>query len=305
MKRTHLSILLVLGLAGTTLYAAPIPVNCNTGGSISATLAALAQAGNTRNITIFVKGTCKENIVIGGFDHLVLQGSPIATLQDASNGTAVVVTIYSSFDVLLQGFTITGGFAGVNCIQYSSCNLAQNIVQQATTAGVRFARSNGVVQTSTIVNNAAEGIRALNGSTLATISNLIKDNGGAGILVLSGSNLTEAADTIQENGFGIRAISGSVVRASGLSMTGNASDGVQLEGKSSAEFDGDNVITGNGGDGVAIHDLSFASFAGDNISGNLTQPDVACYPQFSATRGVGTVAGTTNCNEPSSQTGKN
>jgi hypothetical protein len=291
--------LVVLCLAATAAWAAtPIWVNCDRGGSISTTLAGLAQAGNTRGITIFVRGTCKENIVIGAFDHLVLQGAPIATLQDPSNGTADVVLVFSSFDVVLQGFTITGGANGVNCLQYSFCNIVQSIVQQATLSGVRFGRSNGIVQTSTIVNNAGQGIRVLNGSTLITNSNQIKDNGAAGILVLSGSNLTEGSDTIQGNALGIRAAGGSVVRASGLSMTGNASDGVRLEGESSAEFDGDNVITGNSGNGVAIHDLSFASFAGDNISGNLTQPDVACYPQFSATRGAATVGGTTNCSEP-------
>jgi len=41
---------------------------------------------------------------------------------------------------------------------------------------------------------------------------------------------------------------------------------------------------------VSVNDLSFAEFDGtNNISGNLGQPDVACYPQYSATRGAGTV----------------
>jgi hypothetical protein len=293
-----LTLLVVVLVATATVYAAPIRVDCGRGGSISATLASLASAGNTRGVTIFVTGTCKENIVIGGFDHLVLQGLPIATLQDASNGTAEVVLVFSSFDVLLQSFTIKRGANGLDCVQYSFCDFSQGTVQQAAGVGVRFARSNGIVQSSNIVNNALHGIQAVNGSTLLTISNQIKDNSTAGILVLSGSNLTAQLDTIQGNVPGIRASGGSVVRASGLTITGNTSDGVRLESESSAAFAGDNAITGNGGNGVAIHDLSFASFNGDNISGNLTQPDVACYPQYSATRGAGTVGGTTNCVEP-------
>jgi hypothetical protein len=289
--------LIVLCFAASAWAAAPIRVDCGRGGSISATLAGLVQSGNTRGITIFVTGTCKENITIGAFDHLVLQGAPIATLQDASNGTLAVVTVFSSFDVLLQSLTITGGANGLDCVEYSFCNFSQGTVQQASAAGVRFARSNGILQSSNIVNNAGQGIAAVNGSTLLTSSNQIRDNGAAGILVSSGSNLTADSDTIQ-GALGIRATGGSVVRASGLTITGNASDGVRLESESSAAFAGDNVITSNSGNGVAIHDLSFASFAGDNISGNLTQPDVACYPQFSATRGAGTVGGTTNCNEP-------
>ena len=64
------------------------------------------------------------------------------------------------------------------------------------------------------------------------------------------------------------------------------------------------LITRNGGNGVMINDLSFASFEGpgNNISGNTTQPDVVCNPQFSAERralptsNIG--GGTTNCTEP-------
>jgi Right handed beta helix region len=312
MKRilfTALSTSIVLCLAASMLYAAPIRVDCGKKDTISGTLAHLVQTGNTRNVTIFVTGTCKENVVIGAFDHLVIQGSPIATLQDASNGTAAVVTIYSSFDVLLQGLTINGGAFGVNCVQYSYCFLYLDTVQQAAGDGVRFARSNGNLQNNNILNHAGRGIVAVNGSTLVTISNKIIDNGGTGIVVNTGGNLTATSDTIQNNaGPGIRAVDTSVVRAFDLTITANGGDGVALESASSASFeqaDTGNIITGNGGSGVAVHDLSFAAFFGsNNVTGNLTQPDVACYPQFSATRGAGTVGGTTNCNEPSSPAGR-
>jgi hypothetical protein len=292
----------------TSPSASPILVDCSKGGSINGTLAGLVQSNNTRGITISVTGTCKENIVIGGFDHLVLQGIPKraqhgATLQDVSNGTAAVVTIYSSFDVLLTGLTINGGAFGVNCVQYSFCFLYLDTVQQSAGDGVRFARSNGNLQNNMILNHAGRGIAAVNGSTLVTISNKISDNGGAGIVVNSGSNLTATSDTIQNNaGSGIRALGTSVVRASDLTITANGGDGVSLLSASSASFqqaDTGNVITGNGGNGIAVHDLSFAAFFdANNVSGNLTQPDVACYPQYSATRGAGTAVGTTNCNEP-------
>ena len=59
------------------------------------------------------------------------------------------------------------------------------------------------------------------------------------------------------------------------------------------------MITGNGGNGVSIETCRLREFDGtNNVSGNLTQPDVACNPQYSATRGAGTVGGTTNCVEP-------
>ena len=78
MKRTLvtvLSMVVVLGLAVSASAAPAIRVDCNKGGSISSTLAHLAQTGNTRGITVVVKGICKENITISGFDHLVLKGA--------------------------------------------------------------------------------------------------------------------------------------------------------------------------------------------------------------------------------------
>ena len=76
---------------------------------------ALPAPGNTRGVIIFVTGTCRENIAIGAFDHLTLQASPVATIQDQTNGSQPVVVIFNSYDVALVGFTINGGSSGVDC----------------------------------------------------------------------------------------------------------------------------------------------------------------------------------------------
>ncbi|HEX8801424.1 MAG TPA: right-handed parallel beta-helix repeat-containing protein [Terriglobales bacterium] len=277
-----------------------IKVDCNKKGSIGAMLAHLSQIGNTRGVTISVTGTCKENVTIIGFDHLVLQGvskgtqhSP--TLEDASNGTAAVVFVVNSYDVTLQGFTINGGSPGVGCVQDSFCTLYLNTIQQSFSEGVRVARASAILLNNSILDNAARGVSAVNGSKLHTISNTISNNsGGGGIFVFSDSYVFSENDTIQSNPVGILGQSGSVLRLGGVTISDNIGDGVRLESSSTASF-GANVVTRNGHNGVAIYDLSFASFNGDNVSGNLGQPDVACYPQFSATRGAGTVGGTTNC----------
>ena len=276
--------------------APTIKVDCNKKGSIGATLAHLTQTGNTRGVTISVTGTCKENITIGAFDHLVIQGAPTATIEDASNGTAPVVLIFSSYDVIVQNFTINGGGTGVNCVGDSFCTLNFNTIQQSAGSGVRFARSHGIVQSNNILNNAGAGEVLANNSNLVSFSNQITNNGAQGIAVVANSYLLDSGDTIQNNNLaGIRAVENSVVRADTLTISGNGTDGVHLESGAALSFQGGDVITGNAGNGVAVHDLAFAEFATDgseNISGNLTQPDVACYPQFSATRGAGTVGGT-------------
>jgi hypothetical protein len=287
--------------APNSAAASTIKVECNKKGSIGATLAHLTQTGNTRGVTISVTGTCKENITIGAFDHLTIQGSPSATIEDASNGTAPVVLIFSSYDVIVQNFTINGGAPGVNCIGDSYCTLNFNTIQQSAFAGVRFARSHGVLQSNNILNNAGQGEVLTNNSNLVSFSNQIANNGGPGIAVSAGSFLLESGDTIQNNSFGIRVLDNSVMHADTLAISNNRSDGVWLASGAAVSFLGGDIITGNAGIGVAIHDLAYADFATDgseNISGNTGQPDVACYPQFSATRGAGTVGGTTNCVEP-------
>jgi hypothetical protein len=300
MKRTPftvLSSLVVLCFAVSAWAAAPIKVDCNKEGSINKTLARLAQSGNTRGVTLSVTGTCNENITITGFDHLVLQGTPTATIQDASNGTAPVVSIGSSYDVTLRGFTINGGSQGVNCGGASVCSLNSNTIQQSAGLGVRIGRSTAFLTSNNILNNATQGIIVLNGGNLSTDSNTISNNGGVGIFVTDHGYLQAAGDTIQSNAVGIRAANNSDVRPIGVTVTNNHAEGVRLESGSTASFGNTgNVVSGNGGNGVSINDLSFASFgSADNVSGNLAQPDVACYPQYSATRGAGTVGGTTNC----------
>ena len=145
------------------------------------------------------------------------------------------------------------------------------------------------------MNHAAQGIFVVNGGNISTTSNMISNNSTAGLFLNYGSYAQTAGDTIQGNSIGIRALNHSIVRAGDLVISNNRSNGVQLESGSTWAPGGGNMITGNGGNGVAVNDLSFAGFSGDNVSGNLNQPDVACYPQFSATRGAGTVGGTTNC----------
>jgi hypothetical protein len=293
-----LSTVVVLCFAESAWATQPIKVDCNKGDSISATLAHLAKTGNTRGITILVSGTCKENLSISRFDRLVLQASPRATLQDASNGNAAVVNIVSSYDVTLQGFEINGGAVGVVCWYFSFCTLNDNTVQQSGAQGVVFGRSEGLLQGNNIANNAFFGLEG-RASKLQTYANTINNNGDSGI-DLNASNLTATSDTITGNAnFGISLLNNSVVRAFDLTINSNSNSGVQLASASTAELrpiNTGNAITGNGGNGVSVNDLSFARFYGNNtVNGNLTQPDVACNPQYSATRGAGRVGGTTNC----------
>jgi parallel beta helix pectate lyase-like protein len=143
-------------------------------------------------------------------------------------------------------------------------------------------------------------------SQALTNGDTILGNGAAGVVVIDGSFLFAFATTVRSNGgAGMRIADHSTVRSQDSTMTGNGGSGMRLEGGAEVRFFVDttgNVITGNGGNGVSINDLSVANFEnfGNDISGNSSQPDVICNPQFSATRGALTNIGpgTTNCVEP-------
>jgi hypothetical protein len=109
-----------------------------------------------------------------------------------------------------------------------------------------------------------------------------------------------AQTVIQNNGRdGIQADINSSARLSFTSISANGRDGLRLEGGAKAWLT--NVsVTGNTGHGVRLGDLAFARFQSDTISGNntgaATPLDVVCDPQYSATRGLGGLSGTTtNC----------
>ena len=195
-----------------------------------------------------------------------------------------------------------GGNPAVTCENDSFCTLNLTRIHGAID-GVQFVSARGRVLSSTVTDNSARGILVANGSVVFTYLTTVGGNGDVGILVAFGSSLTAYVDTIQNNAsFGIRVIQRSALQAVDLTITGNGGDGVRVAQAATASFGQSttgNVITGNGGSGVFLRDLSFAEFDdANNVSGNLTQPDVACNPQYSATRGSGTVGGTTNCLEP-------
>lgn len=302
MKRVIIVVLLTVS-AALANPGSNFNVNCSKGEKINTLLKTLTRAATTGPITVTFSGTCKESVSINNFERLTLVGKPGAVIDGPSKNVNPAIEIGTSHFVILQGFTVTGGYAGIWCLEYSVCLLTGLTVQNATGDGVYFARSEGLVDTTVIQNNGSRGIALVNGAKALVIGTTIQGNAAAGVAVVSGSNLTMQNSIVQNNaGFGVRALLGSAVRLYDNTISGNGGSGVSLEAQSNGSLEQSNtgnVITGNAGSGVALQDLSFARFAGvNNISGNLGQPDVACNPQFSATRGADTVGGTTNCVEP-------
>jgi Right handed beta helix region len=268
-------------LSMTEAQAALVNVKCDSGDTIQGALNRLIAAGPNR---VNVSGTCKENVKINGLDRLLLIADPTATIVDPSGGINDIIDINGSRDVTVQGFVIKGGSTGIFCAAQSSCSTTNNKIQGAGFAGI------AVYQASTLISL---------GDSIA--------NNNIGVLVQFGAYFETETSTIQNNSsFGVEALMNSTLRIISAKITGNVSDGVHVEQSSSARIGltvgtPPNAIQNNGGSGVFVGDLSFVRFTSENkISGNSTQPDVSCGPQFSATRGalVNIGGGSTNCVEP-------
>jgi hypothetical protein len=142
-------------------------------------------------------------------------------------------------------------------------------------------------------------------STLSLDGVTVQRNRNAGVDLTRGSTLALRNSSVNGNGAaaqasGVRIAGHSTAELTNNSITGNNADGVRIFQASAAQFGGGNVITGNGAPGVGIEDVSFADFAPGNVITGNASLDVACLPQFSATRGALTNVGggNTNCTEP-------
>jgi hypothetical protein len=287
--------------------ATDLKVNCNGAGALSTINGALKLLNPVGPNTVIVSGSCKENIVIQGFDRLTLIANPGASITDASNGNNFVILVSDSQRITIQGFTVNGRLAGIRCDSYSLCRFSGNTIQGSTGDGVEVARSRAEFS-GDIMQNNGRGLLVTQGGEVFTSQVTIRGSGAAGVRLIDASFLIAAGTVVQNSGGnGIRLTDHSTLRSDDNTITGNGANGISVEGGSEARFVVDvtgTVVTGNAGHGVSVNDLSFASFEspGNDISGNTTQPDVACNPQFSAERGALPTSniggGTTNCTEP-------
>jgi hypothetical protein len=300
MKRFLLVAVVIAGLSAA-VQGSTFNVNCDKGEKINKLLSTLTKAGAEAPIRVNVSGTCKESVLIQNFDRLSLVAKPGAVIIGNSKVNAAVTILQSTY-VTIEGFSIQRGADGVDCSENSICNLTGLTIQDSLNSGAAYARSAGIVTGCVFQNNPFRGLNVANGSKVLVLGGSSVGNGD-GIGVVSGSELAVQNVTIQNNtGDGIRVLLGSTVRLFDDTITGNGGNGVSVFAQSNSSFEINTtgtVVMGNVGNGVAIRDLSFARFfGGDNISTNLTQPDIACLPQFPATRGAASEIGTTNCVEP-------
>lgn len=309
-KTTCALFLFVAIWATSTARAANINVNCNKKETIHKALKLVAALNPGGPNTIIVSGSCKDNLVIDGFDRLTLITKSGASISDHSGGTLAVVFVHDSQSFHLQGFTINGGADGVDCVGASVCYLWSNTIQSSVgQQGVGVGGgSRAILVGNTIQNNTQRGLTVNGGGQVFSNSDTFSGNASAAIVANSGTYFTADISSITNNaadGSAAVVVSDhSAARLISCTISGNKGNGVDVQHGSEARFDaynGPGAVSANGGAGVVVADLSFALFTGGTtITGNLAGTDVLCSPQFPATRGALTNigGGITKCVEP-------
>lgn len=300
-----LSLPLVLLMSAGTVRAATLYVNCGGKGgltSITAAVKVLQYSEGQGSSTIYVSGACHENVVIQGVDRLALNAVNGASVSDASGGSLDVILIQDSRDVSVNGFAIYAGSGananGIDCFEYSLCRLSGNVIQGAGNGGVAvFGVSNATLDGETLQNNGI-GLLVRTGSTVRSGGQsrpVTARNNGQGINIGRNALVAIAVAISNNSNVGALAQFNSTLDLTG-SISGNGSAGVLIREASAARLAA--TIDGNTGPGVLIQDLSMATFNGGTVTGNGGGIDVACNPQYSATRGVADTGAITNCVEP-------
>ena len=220
---------------------------------------------------------------------LDLGGHAGRAIVDASGKTAQTILVVDSTDVVFRQLTIDGGLVGVQCDSFSVCRFSGDVVANGL-GGIQITQSRRELD-GTLVRHTDNGLTSLDASSVRIDGGVTLDGNGTGVVVDGGSSFESFGATISNSSLaGIEVSEHAFVALSGTTISGNG-NGIELVRHSSLHLGATNTITANTGYGIFLFDLSFAAFEpGNSVTGNnrngIGALDVACFPQFTATRGV-------------------
>lgn len=244
-------------------------VDCGSGGSISAALAAGAKR-------IVVRGTCSESVTVNQ-DDVTLQADPAGGEIHGPDATANAVTV-RGHRVTIDGLTISGGRNGISGVGSTNLSIRNCTVQSTGRTGIVYINNaGGSVDTCQVHSNPRDGIAA-DGAQVTVTNSMISNNSRFGIIIVDGASgkigqtdrQEPAGNTISQNGSnGITVSTGGTAQIAMNQVTGNGTDPTQpgrngisvLQG--SASLVGGNTISGNAGAGLAITSSSVTMGNGD------------------------------------------
>lgn len=282
-------------------------VDCGSGGSINAALAANAEGEGL--LTITVTGTCTEAVRIAR-DNVVLKGAGGAVVQAPAGTTTFIINVGDNVrNVTISDLTVAGSSTAAVLAHKGAHVVVKNSILQQAGTGV-MALDNGVVDVtgSTLRNNNNGAYAARGGVVYVTASTI--ENNSVGVIVFKGgfANLTSVAHdyvdlstgpTVASNTTGILVRSGGVLDLADTVIQNNIGNGIVVDSGGVAHFF--SRLNGNGtrvsGNQTGVLALRNSSLVfSDNttaITANVRGIQCSGNPSYMVPAGFSGVAGNT------------
>ena len=119
-----------------------------------------------------------EDLVLKEGVDLIGSGAETCVIRSLTQ-SFLSTTVEARGDLTLSGFTITGGYTGIQCIE-ASPTVSNCVIWQNSTFGILMERSSPVITRSVIAQNALYGIRCLD-SSAPTVSNCTVSANACGV----------------------------------------------------------------------------------------------------------------------------
>ncbi len=231
------ALLVALCFSPLCTSAATLAVDCDGGSTIMGALAN-AKPGDT----VLVSGTCREQVNIAPeIVRVTLDGQKKTTIQHPGGSGVSPHALYNrGKEIIIKGFTVTGGLDGIHLSGPASAVIDGNVV----------------------IKNSGRGIHIDKGSIARILNTTVESSGGIGIDVTGASYAyigvfiprvpALAPNTIRNNGgpgINIERTSGAWIV--GNTISNNKESGISIHRNAQADVIA-NTINGNGGDGITV-----------------------------------------------------
>ncbi len=210
--------------------AATIQVDCDAGNTITSVL-----SGVKPGDTVLVSGTCREHVNIAPeITRVIFDGQKKAVIQHPGGPAASPHAVYvRAKEIIIKGFTVTGGQDGIHLSGPASAVLDGNLVTK----------------------NSGRGIHIDKGAIARILNSTVEYSGGIGIDI-TGASYAYIGVFIPR----VPALSPNIVR-------NNGGPGINIERTAGAWIVG-NTISNNKESGIAVHRNAQADVIGNMINAN-------------------------------------
>ena len=245
-------------------------VDCGTSGNGSG----INDAINQRYNVIYIKGICKENIILDswhtGMSKIALIGahgdSKTDEIVDNSSKDSPVIQIHNMDAVYVANMSIYGGWSSIN--SYNTDLETYDLqIRNYSNDGINF--NNGYFYTSKLTtqgeSNSNVGLNINNASLNMHELNISGSNKGININFSKGflNDVTIQGNTESESGIDIN---NSTLDMNDLYVNDNSQDGIRIHGSKGKIRNSE--INNNIHQGIGIYDGSYFEIISANISGS-------------------------------------